>query len=388
MDIRLSHRQRDVRDHLADLLTPEVIGTLRRLGERPLGAGSEAALDPAEAAARSSVWLALCELGLAALAVDPAGGRHAELVVAAELLGHALYPSPLADLVAVAHLVHATGGDHLGLLPALGAGRQTIALAARDSAAPDPSTMEILPDGGRVRAHRRFVAFAADVDLLLVAGRHPDGLGLAVVARDQPGVSVRRQDDVGRGDLYAVTLRDASVRGWLGDAPQWPGAPDAWAGALARARLIQAAYLAGLARGAVELTVAYVKSRQQFGQPIARFQAPAFRLAALHARTAAVGDLVQLGAWEADAGESFSTLARETSQTFGPTAMRALLLGGELARDAATEAIQLHGAHGMTERCDAQRFYRRAAVDAVWLGTPGVLRAELAGELATIAPAG
>jgi alkylation response protein AidB-like acyl-CoA dehydrogenase len=367
MDLRLSQRQRDVWDRLADLLTPEVTGSLRRLGERALGAGAEGALEPAEAAARASVWQALCELGLPALAVD--GVRHAELVVAAELLGRALYPSPLLDLVAAARLVQATGEDRLGLLPALGEGRQTVALAARDSAEPEPSTMEI-STGGRIGAHRRFVAFAADIDLLLVAGRHPDGLGLAVVVRDQPGVVVRRQDDVGRGDLYAVTLRDTPVLGWLGGGPAWFGAAEAWASALARARLIQAAYLVGLARGALELTVAYVKSRQQFGQPIARFQAPAFRLAALHARTAAVGDLVQLGAWEADEGEPV-----------GPTAVRALLLAGELARDASTEAIQLHGAYGMTERCDAQRFYRRAAVDALWLGTPRMLRNELAGQL-------
>lgn len=369
MDIRLSDRQAGVRDRLGELLTPDVVATLRRLGERPLGAGAAAEPEPAEAAARDSVWAVLCELEIPALAT--ATDRHAELVVAADLLGHALYVSPLTDHVAAARLVR-EAPDRLGLLSGLASGRRTVALAVRDAADPGPSTVEVHGDGTRISAHRRFVAFAAGADQLLVVGRPAGdaGLGVAVVARDQPGVLLRRQDDIGRGDLYAVTLREATVLDWLGGSPQWTDAPAAYAAALRAARLYQAAYLVGLARGALELTVAYVKERQQFGQPVARFQAPAFRLAALHARTAAVGDLVHLGAWEADDGRDF-----------GPTALRALLLAGELARDASAEAIQLHGAYGMTERCDAQRFYRRAAVDAIWLGTPGALRTELARQL-------
>lgn len=89
-----------------------------------------------------------------------------------------------------------------------------------------------------------------------------------------------------------------------------------------------------------------------------------------------------------ETSQSVSKLAGETSQSFGPTAVRALLLAAELVRDASAEAIQLHGAYGMTDRCATQRFYRRTAVDGVWLGTPGALRTELAGRLAARVSAG
>ena len=55
---------------------------------------------------------------------------------------------------------------------------------------------------------------------------------------------------------------------------------------------------------------------------------------------------------------------------------------------ASTEAIQLHGAVGMTEEHDAQLFYRRAAVDALLWGRPTELRRRAAGLLATLHRAG
>lgn len=374
MDIRLSARQRDVARRLDELFHPDLLDMLRRLGERPLGAGSPGALDEAEAGARASVWQVLCDLDIPRLTAPGSPERQAALVTVAETMGRALYASPLLDTAAAAELI-AVAGDRADLLAAIGAGTRTVALALRDEGRGDlldPPPMRSGPDGRTLDLRRRFVAFAADVDLLLVVGRTPIGVALALVERDQPGVTIRRQDDITRGDLYAVTLHDARVLDWLGGGPGWPGGAAAYAAAVAGLRLRQAAYLVGSARGALTLTVSYTKSRTQFGQPVARFQAPAFRLAALHARIEAVGDLVQYGAWQADQGDPVAPI----------TAMQALALAGDLARDAATEAVQLHGAYGMTERSDAQRFYRRAALDAIWADTPTVLRAALARRLA------
>lgn len=387
MDIRLSTRQRDVKDRLDELFTPELFGTLRRLGERPLGgAAGVAALDEAEASARDSVWQVLCDLEIPGLAVpDGSPERQASLVVVAEAMGHCLYASPLLDTATAAELIAAgtsglggTGelGGMGGLLAGIAEGRIRVAVAAREDGL---SSLDDLPaigtDGHTCSARRRFVAFAHDVDLLLIAGRTRSGVALALVPRDQSGVEVRRQDDITRGDLYTVTVREATVSCWIGGSPQWSDAGTAYAAALTGARLRQAGYLVGLARGALEVTVDYTRTRQQFGQPVARFQAPAFRLAALHARIAAIGDLVHLGAWQADQGRDATT-----------TAMQALALAGDLARDAASEAVQLHGAYGMTERCDAQRFYRRAALDAIWCDSPTMLRAGLARRLTASTP--
>jgi alkylation response protein AidB-like acyl-CoA dehydrogenase len=349
----------DLQAGLDELFSGELSAVLRRLGERPIGSGAAAtALEPAEAAAREQVWQVLCDLGVPGLA-------FADLVAVFEAMGFSLYSSPLLDTVTAVELL---GSDPLGLRPRIAEGSVTIALACRDKASGDP--LELPPlrlsDGssgssdGRVTAQRRFVPFAADVDYFLLAGEGPR---FGLVERDQPAVTIRRHDDITRGDLYSVAFEDAAVT-WLDTSLP------AYKAAIAWARLLHAAYLVGLARGAVSLTVAYVRERSAFGQPIGRFQAPAFRLAALRARIEATDALVRAGAREPDPSL---------------TSLRALALAGDLARDASVEAVQLHGAYGMTEQCDAQRFYRCAALGAIWLGSPTSHRTQIA-QLAWTAP--
>jgi alkylation response protein AidB-like acyl-CoA dehydrogenase len=364
----------DLREGLDELFTGELASGLRRLGERPIGAGAGgAALEPAEASARAQVWRVLCELGVPRLAVDTQWTTAVEVCRA---MGFALYRSPFQETAMAAAMIAASGADPLGLLPRIAEGRCTAAVAARESGMAGPNELppvRIGPGGRTVSATRRFVAFAGEVDYLLLVGRGSDGPCLGLVKRDQPGVTARRQDDIARGDLYAVSFVEAAMPegAWLGGSPMWTKASAVYASALEGARLLHAAYLAGLTRGALALTVQYVKQRAAFGQPIGRFQSPAFRLAALHARLDAVDELVRWGAREADGGDDAAL-----------TALRAIALAGDLARDAGVEAVQLHGAYGMTEECDAQRFYRCAASDAIWLGTPTATRAELAGRLA------
>jgi alkylation response protein AidB-like acyl-CoA dehydrogenase len=75
--------------------------------------------------------------------------------------------------------------------------------------------------------------------------------------------------------------------------------------------------------------------------------------------------LAQYAAWQADHGGGISRIA-------------ALLLAmaGDLAREVTAEAIQMHGAFGITEEAEPQRYFRRAAIDAMLLGTPMQLREE------------
>jgi alkylation response protein AidB-like acyl-CoA dehydrogenase len=135
--------------------------------------------------------------------------------------------------------------------------------------------------------------------------------------------------------------------------------------ALVRMRVRHAAYLVGLADAAFGLTLRYARERRQFGRPIAGFQAVSFRLAALVTRIVAARLLTQHAAWQGDRGLDIHAAAAKL-----------LAAAGELARDVTAEGVQLHGAFGMTEAAEIQRYYRRAAVDALLLGTPGRLRQE------------
>ncbi|MFJ6798043.1 acyl-CoA dehydrogenase family protein [Streptomyces sp. NPDC091268] len=350
---------------LGELFGEELAPVLRRLGERPRGAGADARPDEEDAATRAAVWATLAELGAFAPQPQP------DLVAAAELMGAALYQSPYPDTVTAADLLAALGDARLDpVREAIARGACPVALAVREDglgtpARPGPLTVHGEPGAHTVDGRRDFVAFAADCAHLLVLATVAGQTVLALVPVDQPGVRLRRRDDIGRGDLYEVLLEGAAVAGDVHPV----GA--VFPGVLARARIRQAGALAGASRGAVELAAERLKSRRAFGKPLAQHQAPAYRLAALAAETATVAAFARAGAEAAERGEDVRR-----------TGAQALYLAGELARRAAAESVHLHGAYGMTEACDAQLFHRRAAVDAQWLGTGTELLREAAELLA------
>ncbi|ONI76285.1 hypothetical protein ALI144C_37130 [Actinosynnema sp. ALI-1.44] len=146
--------------------------------------------------------------------------------------------------------------------------------------------------------------------------------------------------------------------------------PDCTACALTQARLHSraGAYLCGLAQGAVNAAVRRVQERVQFGRPIGNNQAVAFQLSALTARLTALHALGEHVATRIEAG-------RTEAETVAPAdASRLLAACSELAVEATTTALHLHGAFGLRSDQDAQRFYRKACAFSVRHGTPARLR--------------
>jgi len=293
----------------------------------------------------------MLDLGAVRMALPGADAGLAETTVVAELTGGALFPSPLPGTLLAADLLRRLGdSDALGRL-AEGA---TVAVAARDRGDRTFTT----PAGAS--SVRRFVPYADEADHLLLVGSAADGIRYAFVPRSD--VSVARNEDIAWGALYTVTFDRV---------PSAAVPPGAWAAAVSAARIRHAAYLAGLAKAALDLTVAYAREHRQFGRPIGRFQALAFRLATAATELEAVRLLVDHAAWLADSGGDATMESLET-----------VAAAGDLALRVATEAVQIHGAVGMTDDCDAQLFYRRAAVDAVFMGSPARHRREAAPFLA------
>ena len=384
MQIRLNAAQRAIRDRFAQLFDEELTPSIRRMGERPR-AGASAEIE----ALRQMVWAALVDLGATRLLLPARHGGEAAgqqgAVVLAELLGDALYQGPLLDTMTATEVLAADGSK---LLERIGEGAPVV-LAVRESGSdtpaapgrielaparigpaparigPAPARIEPAPTRiesaeEQVSARRRFVNYAADAEYLCLIGTAKDQPVCAVTARDHPTVSMRRQEDTGRGELYDVTLERAPVLA----APA--GFAEAWPRLLAGARLRQAAYLVGMCQAALALAVQRVSTRRQFGQPIGRFQAPAFALAAAAARLEGARWLVRATAWEADEGADSRLRSAQ-----------ALAMAADLSRTVMSAAIQLHGASGMTEQADSQLFYRRAALERSWLGSPRALRAEV-----------
>lgn len=290
-------------------------------------------------------------------AVGGLGLGERAAVVIAELMGAAAFPAGrYLDALLCASLLTRTDAE---LVTNLVSGARRVAVAHRE---PATSSLDCLPrwsacDDRHVSAVRSSVTDADDVDTLLVLA---DGSpGILLVPASDPAVLLVARSTLGLRRVFDLDLHEVVID---------PGAAHdltnaAWTDVLAAARVRQAAYLVGLADGALSEAVRYARGRQQFGQRLSSFQSISFRLAAASGRTHAVRLLVRdLGA-RSDAGGADPV-----------EAAAALAMAAEVARDVAAFAVHVHGASGTTLQSRVQRYFRAIGAESVWWGTPAALR--------------
>jgi short-chain 2-methylacyl-CoA dehydrogenase len=135
-------------------------------------------------------------------------------------------------------------------------------------------------------------------------------------------------------------------------------------------RISVAAMAVGLAQGAFDLAVAYAKERQQFGRPIADFQAVQFRLADMAVEIDAGRLLTYKGAWLKDQGKPF-----------GQEAAIAKLYTGEVSNRVVNAALQIHGGYGFMDEFAISRLYRDQKILEIGEGTNEVQRMVIARHL-------
>jgi short-chain 2-methylacyl-CoA dehydrogenase len=135
-------------------------------------------------------------------------------------------------------------------------------------------------------------------------------------------------------------------------------------------RISVAAMGLGLAEGAYDLAVAYARERQQFGKPIASFQAITFALADMATEIEAARGLVYRTAWLKDQGRPF---AKEAAM--------AKLYTGELSGRIVDRALQIHGGYGFMDEYAISRLYRDQKVLEIGEGTNEVQRMVIARHL-------
>jgi alkylation response protein AidB-like acyl-CoA dehydrogenase len=126
----------------------------------------------------------------------------------------------------------------------------------------------------------------------------------------------------------------------------------------------------GLAQGAYDLAFAYAQERQQFGRPIAKFQAVQFQLADMSTEIEAGRQLVYRAAWLKDQGKPF-----------GLAAAQAKLYTGLLSNRVVNAALQIHGGYGFTEEFAISRFFRDQKILEIGEGTNEVQRMVIAKQL-------
>jgi alkylation response protein AidB-like acyl-CoA dehydrogenase len=334
MDFGLTDDQREIQRTARELLASR--------------ANPERVREHAEAGrADDGLWKELADLGWPGIAVaEEHGGQGlgpVELAILCEELGRAVAPVPFLPTVLAATLIEHAGSveQRERWLPGLASGELTGAVGdARDGVAglvpggADAAVIVLVEDGAARAVARE------DADVTPVAAIDPTRPA-ARVAANGGGAAGRETGDGLEGDVQA---------------------------AVDRALAAVSAELVGVCGRALEMTVAYVKDRRQFGTPVGAYQAVSHRCAQMLLDTETARAAVSYAAWAADADP----------ERLPEAAAMAKAAASDAGRDVTAAAIQLHGGIGFTWEADVHWLFKRAQIDAALLGGARRHRARLA----------
>ncbi len=334
-----------LRDAVRDLLTrrcpPEVVRTAWP-EDAPEGAGARHP-DGWEAAGR--VWASLAEMGVLSVAVPEARGglglSELDWVLLAEESGYAALPFPLVETAAVVAplLAELDGPD--GLIEGVCDGT-TVA------------TARLVGDGP--------VPYGQWADVALLVSDDGDDVPALVLAH------------LRSGQVHPVRSVDGSRAlaeiGWISFEPL-TSAATALDRAVRRGTLGTAAELIGLARRMLDLTVAYVGQRRQFGVPVGSFQAVKHHLADARLELEFAAPAVHRAAWSLATGDA--SAGRDVAMAKAMASSAAELVG--------RQALQCHGAIGYTVEHDLHLYLKRAWALARDWGDVATHRATVADSL-------
>lgn len=260
------------------------------------------------------------------------------------------------------------------MLPQMASGEVLAAVAWQEHANNiDPTQIETTAqargDGVVLSGAKRFVAGSGLADAFLVSARAEDGgIDLYWIAKDAPGLTVTeewRADGSG-----AARLRLDNVQVPAAHAVSCDGAgAAALAQALDETRIIASAELVGNMRRVLEMTLDYLRDREQFGQPIGKFQVLQHRAVDMYIRSRVSAAVVAEAATRLDGGATATDIRHLAS--------RAKNRAGDAAVATGLDSIQLHGAFGFTDECDVGLYLKRSLVLNAWLGGPAQHRGRL-----------
>lgn len=309
-------------------------------------------------------WQALAELGVLGLNISQDHGGFGEvpaslLPVHVEL-GRGLVSEPvIPSAVMGAGLADACGETARGRwLPAIASGEAIVSVAwqepgRRYAANPQDCRAARTPEGWRLDGAKHLVWHGAAADAWFVSAKGEDGQTvLLAVPADAAGVRVTDTPTLdgarcARLDLDAVPVPEEA---WLAEGE---AADHALAQALQWGTAALCAHAAGAMERLLEITVDYLKTRKQFGQPLASFQALQHRLAEM----LVAKELALSMAYVAVAALTESDAAQRRRMIAS-----AKLEAARAGRLVAQLAVQLHGGMGMTDELEVGDYFKRLTV--------------------------
>jgi len=319
------------------------------------------------------LWKQMAEMGFTGMLVGEDDGGlgmgHVEAGIVLEEIGRNLTPSPFltSSVLAATALKHGSNDLKGRYLPGLIEGDSVFAVAVDETAKHRPSRIttkaEKSGNGFKLTGSKSFVIQGASADMLVVAARtsgaddDDDGITLFAVPKDAANMS-----------HDAVRLVDSSVASHTkfdgveldGDAVigEVDGGREVLNAMLTAGRIGAAAEGVGVARGAMDMTVEYLKQRKQFGKLIGEFQGLQHRASHLYSEVeiarAVVIKTQQLLDGDSERAELMSSVAKaKVSKTAGL---------------AVKEGVQMHGGIGMTDEYDIGLYMKRDRALQEFLG--------------------
>lgn len=324
------------------------------------------------------VWRTFAELGWLGLPfpeeIGGLGGRFVDVALLLEQLGTALVPEPYLASVIFAGTAVASAAPVAQAKAYLGPmidGQTSLALALTEPGG------RFDPTEAATRAERRGAAYRLTgqktwvlnghaADVLVVSAQAPGGLSLFAVAREAPGVAIRPVATMDGRRAAFIDLTDAEG--------ELLGAEGSGAAAVLAAFDLAAAATcaegAGVMQAALSMTVDYLGQREQFGVKIGSFQALQHRAVDMFIETELAKSMMLYVALKADEGD-----AAERAWAVSQAKVQLAVSG----RFVTQQAIQLHGAIGVTDEHDVGLFFKRMHVLGLSFGDEEYHLARMAG---------
>jgi alkylation response protein AidB-like acyl-CoA dehydrogenase len=319
------------------------------------------------------LWKQMAEMGFTGLLVPEADGGlgmgHVEAGIVLEEIGRNLTPSPFltSSVMAASALAQASDDARGRWLPGLIAGDSVFAVAVDEGPKHRPERIatraEKSGNGFRLTGKKDFVIHGASADMIVVAARtagaddDEQGVTLFAVPKDAAGLghnSVRLVDSsmASHLTLDGVELDGDAVIGEI------DGGRSVLNGVLDAGRVGAAAEGVGVARGAMDLTVDYLKQRKQFGRLIGEFQALQHRAAHLYSEIEIARAATIKAQQLLDGGSEQASLMASVAKA----------KVGKAAGLAVKEGVQMHGGIGMTDEYDIGLYMKRDRALAEFMG--------------------
>jgi len=331
----------------------------------------------------------LAELGLMGIPIPEehggAGGDTLSYAIAIEELTRvdssvAITVAAHTSLGTTPILLFGTEEQKAEWLPDLAAGRKLAAFGLTEPGAGSDAgatrTHAQLRDGSWVVNGSKIFITNAGTDIsacvTITARTGEDEISNLIVPNGTPGYEISapmRKMGWRASDTRELSFRDCEVPEGNLLGPRGAGFKQ-FLEILDGGRISVAAMGLGLAQGAYELARSYAEEREQFGQPVARFQAIQFALADMATEIEAARGLVYRAAW-----------LKDQDRPFAQEAAMAKLYTGELSKRVADRALQIHGGYGFMDEYGISRLYRDQKVLEIGEGTNEVQRMVIARHL-------